>query len=142
MPVSQYDANEIINGLYGSLYDENGQQLQSTQSFETNVEFEKEAKTIPGKLMKGHKVIGATGTGSTTLDHIDTRLQRKIAENPTDKYNYIGKLQDPTARGEEAVMYIGVSFDGTPLLGYNVEELGQIELNFTFDDYRYLASID
>lgn len=139
---SQYDANEIINGLYGSLYDENGQQLQSTQEFETSLEFNKEEKTIPGKLMKGHKVTSATGTGSATLDHVDTRLQRKIAENPVAKYNYIGKLADPTSRGEEAVLYIGVSFDGTPLLGYNVEELGQIELDFTFDDFRFLNSIN
>lgn len=141
MPAT-YDVNEIINGLYGELYDENGQQLQSTQEFTTQIEFEKAEKIIPGKLMKAHKVMGASGSGSTTMDHIDTRLQRKIAENPTAKYNYIGKLKDPQARGEEAVMYIGVSFDGTPLLSYNVEEDSQIELDFTFDDFRFLDSID
>lgn len=137
-----YNANEIINGLYGTVYDETGKQLQSTQEFEANLEFEKEAKTIPGKMMKGHKVIGATGSGSMVLDHVDTRLQRKIAENPTAKYNYIGKLKDPTARGEEAVLLIGVSFDGTPLMGFNVEELGQIELDFTYDDFKFQKSID
>jgi hypothetical protein len=137
-----YNANEIINGLYGKVYDEAGKQLQSTQEFEANLEFEKEEKTIPGKLMKGHKVVGATGSGSMTLDHIDSRLKKKIAENPTAKYNYIGKLSDPSSKGEEAVLLIGVSFDGTPLMGFNVEELGQIELDFTFDDFRYLDAIE
>lgn len=137
-----YDANEIINGLYGTVYDETGSQLQSTQEFEANLEFEKEEKTIPGKMQKSHKVIGSTGSGSITLDHVDTRLKKKIAANPAGKYNYIGKLKDPTSRGEEAVLLIGVSFDGVPLMGFNVEELGQIELDFTFDDFRFTKTID
>ncbi|XJZ25949.1 phage tail tube protein [Bacillota bacterium Lsc_1132] len=137
-----YNANEIINGLFGTVYDENGQQLQSTQSFESKLEFNKEEKTIPGKLMKGNKITSMKGTGSMALDHIDTRLQKKIAENPTGKYNYIGKLADPTSRGEEAVLFVGLSFDGTPLLSFNVEELGKVELDFTFDDFKFLNAIE
>ena len=38
-----FEANEAINGLYGFVYDENGVQVQETQSFESSVEFEKEA---------------------------------------------------------------------------------------------------
>ena len=45
-----YDVNDVINGLYGYCYDENGQQIQSAQSFETTVEFEKEAVKQAGKL--------------------------------------------------------------------------------------------
>lgn len=139
---STYDANEIINGLYGTVHDENGQQLQSTQEFEANIEFNKEERTIPGVFMKAHKVVSGNGTGSMVLDHIDTKLQRKIAETPFAKYNYIAALKDPTAKGEEAVLLEGVSFDGTKILGFNVEELGQIELDFTFDKFRYLKTID
>jgi hypothetical protein len=139
---STYDANDIINGLYGTVHDENGQQLQSTQEFEANIEFNKEEKTIPGQFMKAHKVTNGTGTGSVTLDHIDTKLQKKIAENPFGKYNYIGALKDPTAQGEEAVLLVGVSFDGTKLIGFNVEELGSIELDFTYDSFRFLKTIE
>jgi len=136
-----YDANEIINGLFGTVHDENGQQLQSTQEFEANIEFNKEERTIPGQFMKANKVVGGTGTGSMVLDHIDSKLKRKIAENPFAKYNYIGSLKDPASKGEESVLLIGVSFDGAPLLTFNVEELGQIELDFTFDSFRYLKDI-
>jgi hypothetical protein len=133
---------EPINGLYGKLFDENGQQVQLTQEFESNLEFEKTAYTVPGKFLKSHKVISGEGSGSFTILKADSRLQKKIAENPTAKYNYVGKLAEPTANGEEAVLYIGVSFDGTALLGYNVEELVESDFDFTFDDFRYIDSME
>jgi hypothetical protein len=136
------EANEVINGLYGKVFDENGADLQSTQSFEANLEFEKEEIIIPGKLIKANKVMGAKGSGTVKILHVDTRLQNKILTNPTAKYNYVGKLSDPTARGEEAVLLIGVSFDGTPLMNYELGAVGEIELNFTFDDCRYTSTID
>jgi len=137
-----FEANDAINGLYGKVYDENGKQLDTTQEFEANVEFQKEAIKIPGKFMEGHKVMGGSGSGSTRFLKIDSRLQKKILENPTEKYNYVGKLEDPTARGEEAVLLIGVSFDGAPLMGYALGEIVEVELDFTFDDHRYLQTID
>lgn len=133
---------EPINGLYGYVYDENGQQVQLTQEFETNVEFEKQEYTVPGKFMKSHKVVSGSGSGSMNILKADSRLQRKIAENPHAKYNYMGKLAEPTANGEEAILYIGVSFDSAPLQGFNVEELVEFDLDFTFDDFRYVSSMD
>lgn len=137
-----YDVNEHINGLYGNVYDENGQEVQGTQEFSGDVEFEKEAIKQAGKFMKGHKVMGGEGKGKMTILKLDSRLQRKIAEHPTDKYSYVGKLNDPTSRGEEAVLFIGVSFDGAPLTGYKLGELVEVDLDFTFDDYRYIDSIE
>jgi hypothetical protein len=140
--MANYDANEVINGLHGHVYDENGQELSATQEFEAVVEFEKESVKMAGKFMAGHKVMGGEGSGSIMFYKIDSRLQKKIADNPTAKYNYVGKLADPTARGEESVLLIGVSFDSVPLMGYSLGELVEVELDFTFDDYRYLETID
>lgn len=140
--MANYDTNEVINGLHGHVYDENGQEQSSTQEFEATVEFEKEALKQAGKFMAGHKVLSGEGSGSMMFHKIDSRLQKKIAENPTAKYNYVGKLADPTARGEEAVLLIGVSFDSVPLMGYSLGEVVEVELDFTFDDYRYLNTID
>jgi hypothetical protein len=133
---------EPINGLYGKLYDENGEQVQMTQEFEANLEFNKEEYTVPGKFMKSNKVMSGTGTGSFTILKVDSRLHKKIAENPTRKYNYVGKLADPTANGEEAVLFMGVSFDSVKLLGYNVEEMVEDDFDFTYDDFRYLDSME
>lgn len=141
MPAN-YDANDIVNGTYGSFYDENGQEVQGTEEFEANVEFDKEAISMAGKLMKGHKVVSAEGKGKVTLQHIDTRMQKKIADDPTAKYNFIGKLADPTAKGEEAVLLEGVSFDNVTLLAFKLGELGSREFDFTFEGYRYLNTIE
>lgn len=137
-----FDANKVINGLYGFVYDENGQELQGTQEFDTNVEFQKEAVKVAGQFMESHKVMGGSGSGSLRLSKLNSKLQKKILENPTEKYNYVGKLADPTADGEEAVLYIGVSFDGAPLMGYALGELTEVELDFTYDNFRYLQAIE
>lgn len=137
-----YEANQAINGLYGFVYDENGSELQSTQSFETNLEYEKEPIKQAGKFLDSHKVMGGSGSGTLTILKLDSRLQRKVAENPTAKYNYIGKLADPTAKGEEAIMYKGLSFDSTQLTQYELGALVEEEFPFTFDDFAYIKSID
>ena len=137
-----YEANQAINGLYGFVYDENGTELQSTQSFETVLEYEKEAIKQAGKFLDSHKVMGGSGSGTLTILKLDSRLQRKVAENPTAKYNYIGKLADPTSKGEEAIMYKGLSFDSTQLTQYELGSLVEEEFPFTFDDHSYIKSID
>lgn len=137
-----YDASEVMNGLYGYCYDENGQQLQSTQSFEAIVEFEKEAVKQAGKFLDSHKVMGGSGSGTLMIHKLDSRLQKKIADDPTAKYNYIGKLADPTAKGEEAVMYKGVSFDSVELTKYELGAIVEAEFPFTFDDFEYIKTID
>ena len=65
-----------------------------------------------------------------------------IHEDPTAKYNYIGKLADPTAKGEEAVMYKGVSFDSVELTKYELGAIVEAEFPFTFDDFEYIKTID
>lgn len=137
-----YDVNDVINGLYGYCYDENGQQVQSTQSFETTIEYEKEALKQAGKFLDSHKVMSGSGSGTMTIHKLDSRLQRKIAENPTAKYNYIGKLADPTSKGEEAIMYKGVSFDSVELTKYELGAVVETEFPFTFDDFEYINSIE
>lgn len=136
-----FDANEVINGLYGYVYDGDGKQLQETKSFEAAIEYDKEEILQAGKLMKGHKVMAAGGAGTIGAHKIDSRLSRMAADNPHAKYNFSAKLADPTSRGEEYIMFIGVSFDSAQLMQFELGELGEIEMDFTFDDYKYLKSI-
>lgn len=140
--MADFESNDVINGLYGFLYDENGQEMQSTQEFESTIDFEKIEVKQAGKFLSGHKVVGGKGTGSVKLLKIDSRLQKKVADNPTAKFNFLGRLADPTARGEEAVMFLGVSFDSVDLLSYKLGEQVEIDMPFTFDNFRYDAWID
>jgi len=140
--MANFEVNEAINGLYGYVYDESGQQLQSTQEFDAAVDLEKQVIKQAGKFMGGHKVMGGTGKGSAKMLKIDSRLQKKIADNPTAKYNYIGKLADPTSNGQEAVLLKGLSFDTIQLMGFKLGELVEVDLPFTFDDYQYQDTIE
>jgi hypothetical protein len=142
MSGANFDSNETVNGLYGYVYDENGQQLQSTQEFDAAVDLDTKEIKQAGKFLASHKVIGGTGKGSVKMLKLDSRLQKKISDSPTAKYNYIGKLADPAASGEESVLLIGVSFGKLPLMSFKLGELAEVDLDFTFDDYRYLDTID
>ena len=137
-----FAANEAINGLYGKVYDENGKEIQGAQEFEAVVEFEKAQIKQAGVLMTGNKVMGASGSGSLKIVKLDTRLQNKIATNPTGKYNFLGKLADPTARGEEGIMLYGVSFDSVQLMSFKLGEVVECDFDFTFDDFKYTKTID
>lgn len=139
--MAEYNANEAINGLYGFVFDENGNELQSTQEFEASVSFDKQEIKQAGKFMNSHKVMGGNGEGSVNMLKVDSRLVAKIAADPTAKYSFIGKLDDPTARGEEAIMFTGVSFDSAPLMKYKLGDLVEIDIDFTFDGFRYLSQI-
>lgn len=139
---TSYDVNEHINGLYGFVYDENGKEIQGTQEFTADVEFDKEKIKQAGKFMVGNKITGASGKGSMNILKLDTVLQKKILSNPMQKYNFMGKLADPTARGEEAVLVKGVCFDGAPLIGFKIKDLVEIDLDFTFDDYSFIKTIE
>jgi Phage tail tube protein len=133
---------EPINGLYGHVFDENGEELSGVQEFEALLEFEKETYRLPGQFQTKNKVLGSEGTGSMTFLKMDSRLVKKIAENPTQKYNFIGKLNEPTMDGEEAVLYKGVNFDSAPLQNWSVAEMIEVDLDFTFDDFKYLSSYE
>ncbi|GKU79289.1 phage tail tube protein [Paenibacillus sp. L3-i20] len=139
--MSRIDGNEIINGKYGHLYDENGQENQTVQEFEANLEYAKEEIQLPGQFLSTHKVMGGTGSGSMTFLKIDSRLQKKIADNPTAKFVFRGVLADPTSRGQEAVLLRGVSFDSVPLMHFAVDSNVEVSLDFTFDDFNYVQTI-
>ena len=137
-----YNANEVINGLYGKVFDETGKEQQGVQEFEATVEFDKTNIKQAGVFMESNKILGGKGSGSMKQLKLDSRLQKKILDDPTVKFNFMGKLFDPTARGEEAVLLLGVSFDKVPLMGFKLGELVELDLSFTFDNYRYTQTID
>lgn len=139
--MANVDVNKIINGTYGFLFDEDGRELDTTQEFEVKDEYEKKEVKLPGEFHSKHKVMGGKVTGKIKFSKIDSRLQRKIGENPTAKFNYIAELADPNADGTEAILIRGVSFDANPIMSYKMGEMVEIDVNFTADGYEYKDSI-
>ena len=100
-------------------------------------------KTVAGAaLLRKGAVLQTYTVLPGYCDTTDDRLPRKAADNPHAKYNFSAKLKDPTSKGEEYIMFIGVSFDSAQLMSFELGELGEIEMDFTFDDYKYLKSIN
>ena len=108
---------------------------------------------VPGRGRARHLTRYAyvqTVTWPCTL-YVDTlgeavRYQEALVSDLEDrcnaKYNFSAKLKDPTSKGEEYIMFIGVSFDSAQLMSFELGELGEIEMDFTFDDFKYLKSIN
>lgn len=141
--MGQFSANEVINGRYGFLYDENGKELQTTQEMEAAVELQKAEINQAGVFLTAHKVSGGKCAGKLVMLKVDSRLQKKVSDDPTAKFNYLAQLKDPTARGEESVLLKGLSFDNIDLIKYAVEEpKTAIEMAFTADGYEYKETID
>jgi len=140
--MANVDSNKIINGTYGFVYDEDGRELDTTQEFSAQEDFDKKEFKLPGEFHTKNKVMGGKITGKITFLKIDSRLQKKIADNPYAKFNYLAKLADPVNGGEEAIMFRGVSFDSVPIIGYQMGEEVSVDINFTADSYEYQSTID
>lgn len=140
--MANVDTNKVINGLYGFVYDENGRELDTTQEFEAKADLDKKEIKLPGEFYTKAKVMGGKITGKIKFLKIDSKLQKKIADDPAAKFNYIGKLADPNSDGQESVVFRGVSFDSIPILSYKLGETVEIDINFTADSFDYLDTID
>ncbi|NIK67936.1 phage tail tube protein [Paenibacillus sp. BK720] len=136
------DTNKIINGTYGFLYDEDGREMDTTQEFEVKADLDKKDLKLPGEFFTRTKIMGGKLSGKITFLKIDSRLQKKIADNPAAKFNYIAKLADPNSDGQESVLIRGVSFDSIPILAYKMGEEVSVDVNFTADDFTYQDTID
>jgi len=139
--MANVNTNEVINGLYGFVYDENGKELDTTQEFEFSDQYTKVEIDLPGEFYTKHKVMGGKLAGKVRFLKVDSDLQAKLKADPTAKFNYIGKLADPNARGQEAVVIRGLSFDANPIIGWTLKENVEVDVNFTADDWDYLDTI-
>lgn len=137
------DGREAINGTYGSLFYD-GEFLSNVTNFEAKVEFNKEEVRLAGKKFTSHKTMGASGTGTMSGYRVNSRWIELIAQGAKDGgipfyTELIGKLEDPEMGGKVyRVRLKKVSFDGIPLLNYEVNTLLTEELNFTFEDFEIL----
>lgn len=143
-PIAEYYLNDdsVITKLEKPDYDRGGGKIDIIALALRLAVGEMEGVDGPLFLDEVGKVIAASGAGTITAHKIDSRLQRKAADNPHAKYNFSAKLKDPTSKGEEYIMFIGVSFDSAQLMNFELGELGEIEMDFTFDDFKYLKSIN
>lgn len=139
------DPTRTINGRYGEVH-RDGKWLVNITSAEANVEFDKEEINIAGSRWKGHKITGLNGSGSMSGYKITTELIVEIAQVCEDRgkplvTELILKLDDPESYGAYRVRLKGVTFNGLPLLSYEVGSIVEEELEFTFTGIEFLDKI-
>lgn len=137
------NGSQTLNGTFGSIFYE-GEFLSNVQSFEAAVEFNKEEINLAGKRFTSFKVMGMTGSGSMNGYFVSSRFLTLIAQVAKDggKPFYcelIGKIEDPEMNGKVyRVRLKNVSFNGIPLLNYEVNSLIEQELEFNFEGFDIL----
>lgn len=139
------DPTRTINGSFGSVY-HNGEWLTNINKCQINVEIEKEEIRTAGTRWKKHKVVGLSGTGSisgykVTSDFV--RLIGQVGDNSKTPLvtELIVKLADPEAYGYERIRVKYVQFDNIPLANFEVGQIVEEELNFTFAGFEFLDAI-
>jgi hypothetical protein len=140
------DATRTMNGSFGQVFDANGKWLTNVKSAEATVEITKEEIQRAGTRWVGHKVTGLKGTGTISGYKITTEMIEAIGIIADDRKGafvteLIFKLADPEAYGAMRVRLKGVQFDSIPLLKYELGQIVEEELPFTFTGYELLDKI-
>lgn len=138
------NANEILNGTYGSVW-VNGELWAEVDSFEAKVTVQYEDVNFANEPGTFKKATGWTGEGSMTIKKIYSRVQRAMAENVKKgiypRFEIVGKLADPGARGAERVALRDVTLNEFNLLKFEQKTPGSEEIPFAFSDYNMVDLI-
>jgi hypothetical protein len=139
------DASRTINGDYGEVWMD-GQWIMNAQKFEATGDIEKEDVKRSGTRVTGQKVTGVKYSGTLTNYKVTSQFIKLVGQVGTDRgkpfvTELIGKLDDPEAYGAERIRFKGVQFDKIPLMSFEVGNLVQEELPFTFSGFDLLDEI-
>ena len=141
-----FRARNTINGKEGRLFLE-GEELAFIKMFEADVEKEKEAVKIMGRVMDGHKSSGAAGTGTATFYKVTSRFIQIMAEyieTGIDPYFTMQSVLDDKSAGQgtERVTLYDVNFDSVKVASLDVEKASlEEEVPFTFEGFDLPESL-
>lgn len=142
--MSRLTGDRVINGTYGSVWFD-GDLLAEVDSFEANVTVQWEDVNIAGSPATHKKAVGWTGEGSMTIKHVNSRIQRKMADKVKQgvypRFQIVGKVADPEALGSERVVLNDVTIDGFNLLKFEQKTVGSQDISFAFSDYDMVDMI-
>ncbi|MCC0646181.1 MULTISPECIES: phage tail tube protein [unclassified Clostridioides] len=141
---ARMETNRIISGTFGECWIDN-RQLTSVKGLEAKIEIEKEEVKICGQVMVGQKFMGASGKGSITLFKLSSLfgeyIESMLNEGKAFRFTIISKLQDPDSYGAERIALYGCMFDDLTLADWEAGKMGEIEVPFTFEGFKYLDKI-
>ncbi|KNF07170.1 protein of unknown function DUF2001 [Gottschalkia purinilytica] len=137
--------NRVVSGTFGSVWMD-GEYAEECFGLEARIEINKEEVPICGRIMQGHKMMGASGTGTIRFHKVNSRMAKKLSDALKTGYNpeieILSELNDPASYGAERVLIKGITFDDLTLANWEANARGEIECPFTFMDWEYLDTVD
>jgi len=142
--MANYSAKRVMSGTWGQIWLD-GELVSECTAFQAKLAFNKSPVPMCGQMAQDSKVTSTNGTGSLTLNHINSRMAltigNRIQQGIDVRFTVISKLDDPDAFGAERFVFNEVSFDDVTLADWSAGQPGTKTCPFTFVSYAPLDSV-
>lgn len=143
--MNQLDPNKIINGTFGKAWLD-GDMMAEVFGVQAKIEITKEEIPIGGSLTPGEKMMGWKGTGSLRMRKVNSRMTIAMADaikqGILPEFEIMTELADPAAYGAERMLLKQVTFNDLTLVDFETAAKTDIEMPFTFRDYKPIDLIN
>ena len=143
--IEGYSGNRTINGSFGNLWMD-GEIVREVTGLKADVELQMSDVGICGTLNNGQKVTGSKGTGTLTMNKVNSRmamlLSDKLKKGETPYFTITSKLHDKDSNGAEIVVIKKVIFSSLTLADWSANQLGKVTSPFTFSDWEFQNLIE
>lgn len=136
--------DRVINGTYAELYDDGESRwLANAQGFEARWSIDRRDISLAGKRSVGYKAMGISMSGSFRLLKVDDTFLATVTAYLANRTtinitNLRVRFDDPDQFGNSEHLFKNVKI-WEAALAYNVNELMEETVPFTFEDYEPIA---
>lgn len=138
-----YTSDQVYNGTYGEVW-VNGNYLAETKSFRAEVNCNYEAVPQARDLMDGQKLTGLEGQGELVMHKVSSYvmnlLSKSLKAGKVPDITIIGKIDDPSAIGQERIALYHCKFAKMILADWERKKIGEESYSFTFEKWDILDS--
>lgn len=137
-------AKDVLLAKLASCYiTVNGERHLALQAKDLTATVEKEKVEVPilGRMMKGHKTVSMTGTGSLTVYQntaLFTNMVKKAKDSLDTYFDMMVVNEDPASdAGSRIVTLKDCNIDGCDIAAFDADgELLEQSIEFTFEDFE------
>jgi hypothetical protein len=139
-----FRASEVVSGTFGSVWID-AIKFANVKKFEAKCTFKYEDVDVSEQLGTDRKFAGYEIKGTITLHKVDSSIVKKLAdgikEGNMPVFKVVARNADPSARGQERIELIDLTFDEATLLSFESKKLIEEEFPFQAVAFNYLDTI-
>ena len=144
MAKKMMSSNKVLSGTHGKLW-VGSDKMSNVKSFEAKISGDFEELAVSEKMSKQYKYMGSNIEGTITLHKIDSYVASLVAEGfRTGNFPDItitAAIEDPAAYGYERIELTGVHFTELTLLKFETGTVGEEEVPFKAEEFRFADKI-